>query len=455
MVSLIETKDSKLRADQKSIVHYDIDERIHSIDKEVLKEKVSDSEQFSFDLKSYIFAGIYSSSMETSLDEKDADHVIENFTNVPVQLEKFFLLGFFICLDVFLYALTFLPIRCVSSIYLLWNDFMSFISIDLKGSKSYKFHRNNLYDLMKGLLLIGGCIILCFLDMSRLYHLIRGQTLIKLYVFSSILEVFDRLLSSFGQDAFTSLYSQTRNGPREIMALSKAFIVVYLYVISHSVLYFIQTAALTVAVNSSDQAFLTVVLLNNFTEVKSFVFKKFDKKTLFRLSCGDITERFQTILFITIIIFATVIQADSPWHEVLPSFNPIVFLLIIGECSADWIKHCFITKFNSIEAVVYEDYSQTLRNDILRCYEGAVDHTSTVSKSIGLAQVPLACVFIRYLTLAAPIYWPWLAQQHLIAVLLWLGLGFGLLVCLKVLLGASLIVLAGTSKKGARCTYKL
>ena len=54
-------------------------------------------------------------------------------------------------------------------------------------------------------------------------------------------------------------------------------------------------ATLTVAINSADQALVTVLVLNNFAEIKSFVFKKFDKQNLFQLSCSDITERFQLV----------------------------------------------------------------------------------------------------------------------------------------------------------------
>jgi len=49
-----------------------------------------------------------------------------------------------------------------------------------------------------------------FLDMSRIYHHIRGQEMIKLYVIISMVEIFDRLLSSFGQDVLDSLYWTVR-----------------------------------------------------------------------------------------------------------------------------------------------------------------------------------------------------------------------------------------------------
>ena len=92
-----------------------------------------------------------------------------------------------------------------------------------------------------------------------------------------------------------------------------------MYVIFHSGMYFMYVATLTVAINSSDQALVTVLVLNNFAEIKSFVFKKFDKQNLFQLSCADITERFQLVLFLVCINTVALAQAGSAWLEVLPS----------------------------------------------------------------------------------------------------------------------------------------
>ena len=109
-----------------------------------------------------------------------------------------------------------------------------------------------------------------------------------------MLEIFDKLLCSFGQDAFDSLYCITRMRP-DPRSIFFSFIVTAVYTTLHSGLYFMLIATLTVAINSADQALVTVLVLNNFAEIKSFVFKKFDKQNLFQLSCSDITERFQLV----------------------------------------------------------------------------------------------------------------------------------------------------------------
>jgi hypothetical protein len=107
----------------------------------------------------------------------------------------------------------------------------------------------------------------------------------------------DKLFCSFGQDVFDALHSQTKRDPWSIHLLFY-FLIVNVYVILHSGLYFIHVATLTVVINSADETLITVLILNNFAEMKSFVFKKFDSNNLFQLACSDITERFQMALFL-------------------------------------------------------------------------------------------------------------------------------------------------------------
>jgi hypothetical protein len=134
-----------------------------------------------------------------------------------------------------------------------------------------------------------------------------------------MMEIFDKLLGSFGQDAFDALYSQTRTKNLSYK-LAISFVVALLYVILHSAVYFVTIATLTVAINSAEQALITVLILNNFAEIKSFVFKKFDRLMLFQLACKDITERFQIVLFLLLIMVVSLVQAGSGWMETMPSY---------------------------------------------------------------------------------------------------------------------------------------
>lgn len=47
-----------------------------------------------------------------------------------------------------------------------------------------------------------------------------------------------------------------------------------------------QLIALNVAVNSYDHALLTLLVSNQFVEIKGSVFKKFEKDNLFQITCA-------------------------------------------------------------------------------------------------------------------------------------------------------------------------
>ncbi|KAK2115534.1 Transmembrane anterior posterior transformation protein 1 [Saguinus oedipus] len=107
-----------------------------------------------------------------------------------------------------------------------------------------------------------------YVDYSMMYHLIRGQSVIKLYIIYNMLEVrtsltlhwpdqgthvADRLFSSFGQDILDALY-WTATEPKERKRA-------HIGVIPH---------------------FFMAVLY--FVEIKGSVFKKFEKNNLFQMS---------------------------------------------------------------------------------------------------------------------------------------------------------------------------
>ena len=52
-----------------------------------------------------------------------------------------------------------------------------------------------------------------------------------------------------------------------------------------------QTIALNVAVNSYDHALLTLLMSNQFVEIKGSVFKKFEKDNLFQITCAGMSNQ--------------------------------------------------------------------------------------------------------------------------------------------------------------------
>jgi hypothetical protein len=259
-------------------------------------------------------------------------------------------------------------------------------------------------DILKGLLVVSSCVVLMRFDASRMYHGIRGQSAIKLYVIYNVLEVCDRLLSALGQDVLECLFSRetldrSPDGRSKVLRPFWMFMLALVYNVGHATALFYQVITLNVAVNSYSNALLTLLMSNQFVEIKGTVFKKFEKENLFQVTCADIVERFQLWLMLLIIAMRNIVEVgglsirggESWWGSglgagnatstapftaasILPmSFtifpkwigqvlNP--FLLVLGsEMFVDWLKHAYITKFNQVKPDVYEKFLDVLAKD--------------------------------------------------------------------------------------------
>lgn len=350
---------------------------------------IYESSKDSFDFINYLKIEMLGIGEPGNLDPPQTENIM-NFLNVPFQLESLLIFGCALSLDAFLYVITYLPIRVLFSLCLLVCESVRRILRMLFSTEASQsiFHRTQAYDLMRGMMLVIGVLALRQINMSQVYHFIRGQNMIKLYVLTSMMEVMDKLFASFGQDAFDAMHIQTRSNPKSLKML-QYFFITSCYVVVHSILYFFEVATYTVVVNSSDEALLTVLILNNFAELKSYIFKGYDVKIIFQLACSDITERFQIVLFLATIMFVAIAQNGFLWKELAPGFIRIIGLMILGESAADSMKHAFISKFNSISPDVYEDFAFVLRMDILgnRKDKIILDHSYAVTRRLGLAQV--------------------------------------------------------------------
>ncbi|GAB0489010.1 hypothetical protein MMPV_000225 [Pyropia vietnamensis] len=114
-----------------------------------------------------------------------------------------------------------------------------------------------------------------------------------------------------------------------------ALALVYLHV--HALLLLTWVVTLNVAINTANSALLTLLISNNFVELKGSVFKAYKVPHLFQISCADAVERFQLSVFLGSMLVYT--QGDGRLLRVW---------LIMGacECVVDWVKHAFVAKFN-------------------------------------------------------------------------------------------------------------
>ena len=368
----------------------------------------------------------------------DVDVQMEEFIKVPAGVENVVSFGFFICVDSFLYMITVLPIRFVWSCFLLLRQYGW--PWHLRGHAQYRFHRQHLYQIIQVTILYTVYrYVLLENSIGKLYHWIRGQAMLKLYVLIAIVEVFDRLFSSLGQDCLESMYWNTVSRPRSSRMIISVLVVI-IYASVHSMLLFVHVVTLHVAMNSTDQILLSLLISGNFAEIKSTVFKKYNKAALFKITASDICERFKLALFLGLVLLINMCQGMDRQQYI--SYFRVCGIVCGAEVIADWIKHSFITKFNFLPARVYPEYSLLLAGDVTGIgHEGVnLDHSHAVVKRIGFAQIPMVCVLFRlvreaakYAVFTLPEYMlkPW------VATLVLMGLWLGLLI-LKLALGSLL-----------------
>ena len=325
---------------------------------------------------------------------------IYTFMKIPRELEKFMSYGFFHCLDSFLFLFTFLPIRfMLAAIALVTRTPLIMLGIK-RTFRGHVLYPAEIIDLLKGFI-IAICVYLMhiYIDTSMMYHLIKSQSVIKLYLFYNMLEVGDRLFSAFGQDTIDALFwtaTEPKDSKRQHVGLVPHFLLTVMYVILHSLLVLLQATTLNVAVNASNKALLTIMMSNNFVEIKGSVFKKFDKNNLFQVSCSDVRERFHLFSLLLVVIVQT--MKEYGWKE--QSFwdlAPDCLWVLASEFFVDWVKHAFITRFNEIPSEVYKDYTINLAYDLAQTKQKHAfsDHSDIVSRRMGFIPLPLSVVIIR------------------------------------------------------------
>ncbi|OCF42545.1 hypothetical protein I317_03661 [Kwoniella heveanensis CBS 569] len=419
---------------------------------------------------------------------------IANFLAVPLAMEKTTLFGALLCLDGFLYNFTILPIRAIFAI--------TRIVSRIGQRKSWRpVPIAHLHSILRMLLLfIPTIVLLTATDASKMYHTVRGQDTIKLYVIFNALEIADRLCCAFGQDVLDTLFARETLSPsvrkrgkgrKRQQARPVFFFALSLgYVLTHALIFFYMLVSLNVAINSYDYTLLSLLISNQFVEIKGSVFKKFEKENLFQIMCADIVERFQLGLMLSVIAIRNMIEMAGSEIAFLPKsfirgkslvdsiLSPVLFV-IFSEMMVDWLKHAFITKFNHVRASIYERFTDVLAKDVLlagstssgrsrtkgKNHQVLLDQSPLVARRLGFASIPLACLVIRIAAQALGMLttsshhtddsisdltasgWAWAAFKWMS----WIGVAicaWGCLVFLKVILGLALLGFSAMRQEG-------
>ncbi|XP_010415417.1 PREDICTED: protein POLLEN DEFECTIVE IN GUIDANCE 1-like [Camelina sativa] len=374
-----------------------------------------------------IYGGISLRSTTTPGNDIERERIYDTIFRLPWRCEVLIDTGFFVCVNSFLSLLTVMPIRVL---LIFWDAF-----------KKRQFRRpssSELSDLACFLVLASGTILLGRTDISLIYHMIRGQSTIKLYVVYNILEIFDRLCQSFCGDVFGALFSSAKGvaiSPPEKLRFSTWRFVSDLALtmaasILHSFVLLAQAITLSTCIVAHNNALLALLVSNNFAEIKSSVFKRFSKDNIHGLVYADSIERFHIAAFLVSVLAQNILESEGPWFG---NFIYNATTVFFCEMMIDIIKHSFLAKFNDIKPIAYSEFLQALCEQTL--------NIRPEDRKTNLTFVPLApaCVVIRVLT---PVYAAHLPYSPLPWRMSWMVVLFIItyimLTSLKVLIGMGL-----------------
>jgi len=369
---------------------------------------------------------------------------VYNFLQVPWNLEPLLLFGYMTCLDSFLQLVTFMPLRVLGAL------------LSLLRGRRLSYAQSS--DVLRALLIIVASVLLLEVDTSHTYHNVRNQATLKLYVIFNLLEVFDKLCSSFGQDILESLFETAHQPRRWKGGLVFDFVIALVYVVLHTMVLFYHAVALNIALNSHNNILITLLISNNFVELKGNVFKKCEREHLFQVACSDVVERFQLSVYLSIVLMQFIFVLKVEWTiDELSELGLSFGLILAAELFVDWIKHSFIIKFNRIQPSIYGTFVQILCADARRPSEALSpksremaaraamaddgqmtspgEFSTPVAGRMGFVPLPLLCLVVRVLGHdVAPRVYLGHPSGWLMCFLLWLSLCF-----VKVLTGITLL----------------
>eukprot|EP00049_Salpingoeca_infusionum_P014102 m.262834 g.262834 ORF g.262834 m.262834 type:complete len:581 (+) comp15597_c0_seq1:205-1947(+) len=269
------------------------------------------------------------------------------------RLERLITLGVVVCMDISLYFIAVVPLKAILSLFV--------VVFQPRKIKHIPKH----YMALSALLLLN-ILLFTQLDISWVYHNVRGQSTIKLYVIINLVDVFDRLCASFSQDIFDVLtlrcYSTDSFG--SFLKLIVFWLLAFLFLVLHTSAILVQLVALNVAINSNNQSLLPLLISNQFMEIKSAVFKRCDIVSLFQITCADLRERFQFVLILTLIAIRN--MSAYGWQSAeFYDLAFIVFLTYVSEVFVDYFKHAFVVRFNALSTDLYYQYEKIICEDIV------------------------------------------------------------------------------------------
>jgi len=283
--------------------------------------------------------------------------LLRDYALLPVAIENLLNHGILVCLSGLLYEVTFMPLSGILSL-IRWC--LSFGRVRLNTI--------DLTNMLRTFVLMGAFWVFNNnIDFSAVYHYIRAQSLLKLYLLFNMLEIIERLVRSWGNDIVdggVKAVVDCQDGKRGVISVLLHWVLILIYTLGHTYIHFWRVMLVSVAIVSSDSSMFMIVLTNNFAELKGTVFKKYESRSLYPVITSDIVERMYLFVDAGLVLFRMV---TSPQKRKMP-FSEVVYwvgVMMIIEILTDWIKLLCVTKFNQLDTATFTQYKQIHVADIL------------------------------------------------------------------------------------------
>ena len=343
------------------------------------------------------------------------ERVFDIIWYIPVEFERLNLYGGALCADAILGVVTSLPVRVLCQtarlVVVPWESRWRRAGREDKESTSKKpwgFHpyaREHLSDSLWLFILAGAVIAAGHVDVSVLYHYIRGQEVIKLYLACSVLECFDKLCSAFNCHVLDALQnsvflvvsasarSETRGA--QFVAWAQLFFDTGLALATttaHTLILLTHAVTLSVAINSHTNAMLLVLISNNFGEIKGHVFKKMDDAKVFTAARMDIVERVHLSVQLLFVAAQRVTASGSVVLGLDRKLLKDSMMVLGSEIGVDVFKHAFISKFNGLRPRVYRGFFRQLCREHVKLAQSYKLH-----RVVGFVPLAPAAVLLKTL----------------------------------------------------------
>ncbi|KXZ44340.1 hypothetical protein GPECTOR_69g433 [Gonium pectorale] len=229
------------------------------------------------------------------------------------------------------------------------------------AQQQWRLSGSQLYDMVCLGLLCCATAVLRAVRPGSIYYWLKDITseFLKMSVLSTAFDMLDKILSNFGNDVLEALSgtcTQWLAGRKRGLQLAADAGVAGALITLHALTLMCQALILAVALNSSRNGLVALLIANNFVEIKSTVFKKWDSTRIWALVCADAVERFHLVVVLSFVVVEEMDSAAS-WAPP-PDYLRVCGLMAAAELVIDVVKHAVLGKFNDVRPGIYREFHQ-------------------------------------------------------------------------------------------------